>query len=127
MYGSQLVPYKLPKYLPMRIFSLEYIRQIFNSDEIHFLSNKKKTQLKIKNQIGLFICNNRNAGKEVEKCLQDFKFNSSFKWNYDPFGVINKLRVKFKLTPFIHESKPEIEKYSNQSEWLENTLREVDK
>ena len=32
----------------------------------------------------------------------------------------------FKLTPFIHESKPEIEKYSNQSEWLENTLQEVE-
>ena len=37
------------------------------------------------------------------------------------------MRVKCKLTPYIHEKKTEIEKFSNQSEWLENTLVEVDK
>jgi hypothetical protein len=26
VYGCDLAPYKLPKYLPVRIFSLEYIR-----------------------------------------------------------------------------------------------------
>jgi len=26
VYGCDLAPYKLPKYVPMRIFSLEYIR-----------------------------------------------------------------------------------------------------
>jgi len=31
VYGCQLTPYKLPKYLPMRIFALKYIRQIINS------------------------------------------------------------------------------------------------
>jgi len=111
----------------MRLFALEYIREILNSDENHFLSTKKKTQFNIKNQIGPFICNTRNAGKEVDRCLQEFKFGNSFKWNFGPLGVISKLRVKFKLTPFIDESKPEIEKYSNQLEWLENTLQEVDK
>jgi hypothetical protein len=40
--GCELAPYKLPKYLPMRIFSLEKIRQMINSDDIHFLSLKKK-------------------------------------------------------------------------------------
>jgi hypothetical protein len=42
VYGCDLAPYKLPKYLPVRIFSLEYIRQIINSDDIHFVSLKKK-------------------------------------------------------------------------------------
>ena len=32
------------------------------------------------------------------------------------------MRVKCKLTPYIHEKKPEIEKYVNQTEWVENTL-----
>ena len=54
------------------------------------------------------------------------KFSNSFKWQYDPLGVINKLRLKFKLSRFMHESKPEIEKYANQSEWLENTLLDVE-
>ena len=91
----------------MRIFAIEYIRKILNSNEVNFLLAKKKTQFKIKNQLGPFICNSRNVGQQVDKYLQDFK------WKYDPLGVISKLRVKFKLTPFIHESKPEIEKYSN--------------
>ena len=47
-YGCELSPYKLPKYLPMRIFSLEYFRQIISSDEIHFIAYKKKTQFKVK-------------------------------------------------------------------------------
>ena len=37
------------------------------------------------------------------------------------------MRVKCKLTPYINENKPEIEKFSNQTEWLENTLVEADK
>jgi hypothetical protein len=48
VYGCELAPYKLPKYLPVRIFALEYIRQIINSDDIHFVSLKKKQQLRIK-------------------------------------------------------------------------------
>jgi len=43
IYGCQLAPYKLPKYLPMRLFALEYYRQIMNSDEVNFVSAKKKT------------------------------------------------------------------------------------
>lgn len=69
VYGCQLTPYKLPKYLPMRLFVLEYIREILNSYEVNFLSAKKKTQFKIKNQIGPFIINNRNAGQQANKCL----------------------------------------------------------
>jgi hypothetical protein len=42
VYGCELAPYKLPKYFPMRIFSLEYIRQMINLYNIHFVSLKKK-------------------------------------------------------------------------------------
>ena len=111
----------------MRLFSLEYIRQIINSDAINLLAAKKKTWFKIKNQVGPFICNNRDAGPEAEKYLQEFKFSKSFLWYYDPLGVISRLRVKCKLTPYVDEKKPDIEKYSNQSEWLENTLIEEEK
>ena len=47
-------------------------------------------------------------------------------WQYDPHGVINKLRLNFKLGPFIHHPRPDIERFSNQSEWLENTLLDMD-
>jgi hypothetical protein len=48
VYGCELAPYKLSKYLPIIIFSLEYIRQMIDSDNIHFVSLKKKQQLRIK-------------------------------------------------------------------------------
>jgi hypothetical protein len=43
VFGCELAPYKLPKYVSVRIFALEYIRQIMNSDDIHFVSLKKNT------------------------------------------------------------------------------------
>ena len=88
------------------------------------MAAKKKTQLKLKNQIGPFICNHRDAEKEASSQLLEYKLEESFPWNYDPQGILSKLRVKCKLTPFIHESKPEIEKFANQIEWIENTLTE---
>jgi hypothetical protein len=68
VYGCELAPYKLPKYLPVRIFSLEYIRKMINSDDIHFVSLKKKQQLRIKGKIGSFICNSRGTGRKQTDC-----------------------------------------------------------
>ena len=49
IYGCQLAPYKLPKYLPIRLFALEYYRQIMNYDNINFVSTKNTSQFKVKN------------------------------------------------------------------------------
>lgn len=86
----------------MRIFALEYFRHIIKLDDVNFLLARKKTQFKIKNQLGPFICNNREAGEQEEICLQEMKFNGNFKWKYDPLGVINKLRLKgqVQIEPF---------------------------
>jgi hypothetical protein len=122
VYGCELAPYKLPKYFPVRIFSLEYIRQMINSDDIHFVAFKKKQQLRIKGQIGSFICNNRAAGEEANKLLKEMKFSLSFPWQYDPYGVITETRLKNKSSPYAHVPRPEIEKFMNQTQWEENTL-----
>ena len=66
--------------------------------------------------------NNRESDKEIDKRLLELKFQKSFPWNYDPQGLLISIRVKNKLPPFIHEPKPDIEKFSNQTEWVENTL-----
>jgi hypothetical protein len=126
VYECELALYKMPKYLPVRIFSLEYIRQIINSNDIHFVSLKKKQQLRIKGQIGSFICNNRGAGQEADKMLREMKFSMSFPWNYDPYGIISEMRVKNKNIPYVHEARPEVEKFSNQTVWEPNTLVEVE-
>ena len=65
IYGCILAPYKLPRYLPMRLFALEYYRKIINADEINFVNTKKKANFKIKDQLGPFICNSREAGIEI--------------------------------------------------------------
>jgi hypothetical protein len=49
IYGCEFPPYKMPKYFPVRIFSLEYIKcQMENPYDIHFVAFKKKQKLKIK-------------------------------------------------------------------------------
>jgi hypothetical protein len=97
-----------------------------NSDDIHFVSLKKKQQLWIKGQIGSFICNSRGAGEEADRMLKEMKFFTSFTWHYDPYGIISEMRVKNKNVPYAHESKPEIEKFANQIEWELDTLMDVE-
>lgn len=115
-YGSELAPYKLPKYVPMIILSLEYIRKIIIMDELHFVSAKKKSQFKLKVHIRSFICNSRSAGIKVDQLLKDMNFKLSFTWSYDPFGIILALRVQLKSTPYKHTPRPELEKYMNPEE-----------
>ena len=122
VYGSELAPYKLPKYLSMRIFSLEYIRQMIGVDEVHFLSAKKKSHFRIKSQIDPLICNSRATGGEADKILKEIKFTHSFNWSYDPIGIISKKRVEKNSTPYTHTHRLEIEKYMNQEDWVEDTL-----
>lgn len=72
--GCMLAPYKLPKYLPMRLFALEYYRKIIGADETNFVNAKKKANFKIKYQLGPFICNYREASCEADLILQSMKF-----------------------------------------------------
>ena len=117
VYGSELAPYKFPKFLSMRIFALGYIRQMMNGDELHFISTKK-AQYKIKTQVGPFIYNNRVEGEEVDKILKGMGFSHSFTWSYDPVGIISKKRVENISTPYVHTHRPAIEQYANQAEWV---------
>ena len=93
---------------------------------IHFCSVKKKAQLRIKSQLGPFICNSRDAEREAEYILQSHcKFQRSFRWvPYDPFSFICDKTMKNKSSPYIHHRIPDIEQYANQDEWVEKTLVE---
>ena len=76
----------------MRIFALEYLRKIPNSDSIKFMATKKKTQFKLKNQFGPFIINHRDAEKGITKKLLEFRFDESFPWNYDPQRILKQTK-----------------------------------
>jgi hypothetical protein len=99
---------------------------MINSYDIHFVSLKKKQQMRIKGQIGPFICNSRAVGEEADKLLKEMKFNTTFIWRYDPSGIIAEMRSKNKHSPYAHTLKPEIEKYVNQTKWEVNTLVDIE-
>jgi hypothetical protein len=91
-----------PKYLPMIIFSLEYIRKMISSEKIHFVVDKKKCQFIIKIEIRPFICNNREASEKTNIFLRQMEFPLRFTWSYEPFGIISELRNKQNTTPYVH-------------------------
>jgi hypothetical protein len=99
---------------------------MINSDDIHFVSLKKKQQLRIKWKIGSFICNSRGAREEADRLLKEMKFFVSFIWHYDLCGIISEMRIKNKNVPYVHTPKPKIEKFMNQTEWESNTLVEIE-
>ena len=105
----------------MRVFSLEYISQIIHADELHLVS-AKKSQFKIKAQIGPFISKDRSTEDKVNKMIKEMGFNHSLTRSYDPAGIISKKRVENRSTPYVHTHRPAIEQYSNQVEWVTNTL-----
>ena len=126
MYGCEFFPFKLPKYVPMRLFSLEYFRQIIHADLTHFCNVKKKAQLRIKNQLGPYVIHDRDAWKDVEKILEDhLRLKKIFGWvPYEPCSFISDRRVRYMLSVYVHHRIPEIEQYANQEEWVEGTLKE---
>lgn len=93
-------------------------------DELHFVSSKRKEQLKLKAHVGPYIVNTRAVAKEVDEILKLMKFKLHFTWYYDPLGIIYSPRVEKKTTPDAHTPRPEIKQYANQEQWIENTLQE---
>ena len=98
---------------------------MLHMDDLHFVVANKKSQLKIKAWVGSSICNNGVAGKEADSLHKQMNFKLCFTWSHYPFGIICKLRVEQKTTPYTHTPRPEIEKLMNQSQWEENTIQEA--
>ena len=99
---------------------------MINSDDIHFVSLKKKQQLRIKGKIDSFICNNHGVREEEKNLLKEMMFVTSFTWHYDPCGIISEMWVRIKSVPYEHESKPKIEKFANQTVWVPDTLVDME-
>jgi hypothetical protein len=59
MYGAEVKAFKLPSFLTMIIFSLEFVRQSLNVDEVHFIPRRKKNNFKPKRDIGTCIVHSR--------------------------------------------------------------------
>ena len=126
IYGCELCPYRLPKYVPMRLFALEYYRQLIKSDLTHFHSAKKKANLKFRDHLGPFVMNKKDGWQEADQILgQQLKLKRSFWWvPYDPEGFISARRVKYRLLAYKHCPIPQIQHFSNQDEWVPGSIVE---
>lgn len=126
IYGCELYPYRLPRYVPMRLFALEYYSKLINSNLTHFHSAKKKAHLKFKDHLGPFIMNKKEGWQDSDQILKDkYTLKRSFWWvPYDPEGFISARRVKYRLLAYDHCKIPQIEQYANKDEWVQGTLVE---
>jgi len=126
IYGCELCPYRLPRYVPMRLFALEYYRQLINSDLTHFHSTKKKANLKFRDNLGPFTMNKKDGWQEADQILgQQLRLKKSFWWvPYDPEGFISARRVKFRLHPYKHAPLSLVQPFANQDEWVPGTIVE---
>ena len=50
---------------------------------------------------------------EADRLLEEMKFFVSFTWHCDPWRIISKMRIKNKNIPYVHISRPEVEKFAN--------------
>jgi hypothetical protein len=71
VYGVEIQPYILPKFLTLRIFSLEFVRRGLNFDHVNLLSNINKTSFKLKKEVGPFIVKDRSTLQEAEEHLKE--------------------------------------------------------
>lgn len=114
LYGASVKPYILPKFVPMRLFALEFIRQGLNVDQVHFVPMKKGYLFKLPREVGPLIMNTRQAAQEVERLLNDMCLLQVVEWAYDPHQVISKRRMENGYSTFVHESRLETEKMENE-------------
>src|ERR1700733_8257451 len=110
----------------MRLFSLEYYRQLINSDLTHFHSAKKKANLKFRDHLGPFTMNKKDGWQEADQILgQQLKLKRSFWWvPYDPKGFISARRVKYRLLAYKHCPLPQVQHFANQDEWVPESVVE---
>ena len=82
LYGAEIEPYRLPIFVPVRLFALEFIRQSLNVDKIHFVPMNKGHLFKFPMSVGPFIVNMRQAANEANKMLQNMHFLLGEKWGH---------------------------------------------
>jgi len=110
VYGFEHEAYMLPVFLTPRIFSLEYIRQVFFSDKEHFSGKKQATIFKLPQQIGPFLAKSRSTVEYVEKILQQMHFLKATKWVYSPHGLISFRKHDKERGNYVHQKDEFLEK-----------------
>ena len=103
IYGTTSPLYRLPNITTLRMFVLEYIKQLVDIDKIHFLISKKKRRRTFSIMMGRYDVNIKNSTKEAIKVLEKFIFPQDHPWKYDPYFIIGVEKGRKKPNPQDHE------------------------
>ena len=70
LYGTYSTPHIFPKMLTPRVFVLEYICEMVEMDDIHFMRTKKKTTLNFPMSMGGYVKNDKRCIKDSLEALK---------------------------------------------------------
>ena len=70
LYGTYSTPHIFPKLLTLSVFVLEYISEMVEMDDIHFMRTKKKTRLNFPMSMGGYVTNDKRCIKDSIKALK---------------------------------------------------------
>lgn len=114
VYGAKDNPYKLPAFLTPRIFSLEVLRQRFNSYFIHFASKNQAASFKLPIIVGPFTVKSKAVVKIIDEMLVCFNFEEDEAFQYDPCQIISNKRKKLKRGSYEHKGTHEMKELANK-------------
>ena len=63
LYGIETTPYKMSKLLTPRLFMLEYLRQMVEVDDLHFIKSRKKGRIVFPISMGGYVLNDKRGIK----------------------------------------------------------------
>ena len=70
LYGTYSTPHIFPNLLTPRVFVLEYISEMVEMDDIHFMRTKKKTKLNFPMSMGGYVTNDKICIKDSLETLK---------------------------------------------------------
>ena len=113
IYGCKIFPQHLFAFITLINFSLEYIGQIFKSDEVQFRKNRSIITFRIPQQIGPFTVKIRTTQALVKEMLKDLNLPLGFKRNYDTMDLISEKRKNLKLVEYVHHPLEQLDMIKN--------------
>ena len=94
VYGFEGEPFRLPKFVGRRLFSLEFLRQRLVAENDNFIKHKKASSLKFIFTMEPFVVKSILVANVLDQILRSMGFESDKALKYDPKGVMNQRRME---------------------------------
>ena len=118
VYDFEGKPYKLPKFLTRRIFSLEYLRQRLCAENDIFIKHKKVSSINFKFTLEPFIVELVTALTVIDKIMKSMCFHIDQSLGYDPKKIIHQRKLVVNMSGYEAEEDEVLAALAN-SDFLE--------